>query len=95
MDELQEFIAELAQHEVDLTSSLRKAKILTSALHSPELDEWINSELDGYADPTKVPDYRLFAADNYGDFAGPASAGGPDGRRPRPWASRRTTCPRT
>ena len=79
LDELQEFIAELAQHEVDLTSSLRKAKILTSALHSPELDEWINSELDGYTGSARVPDYRLFTADNYGDFAGPASAGVPEG----------------
>ena len=79
MDELQEFIAELAQHEVDLTSSLRKAKILTSDLHSPELDEWINSELDGYTESARVPDYRLFTADNYGDFAGPATAGVPEG----------------
>ena len=79
LDELQEFIAELAQHEVDLTNSLRKAKILTSDLHSPELDEWINSELDGYAESARVPDYRLFTAYNYGDFAGPATAGVPEG----------------
>ena len=76
LDELQEFIAELAQHEVDLTSSLRKAKILTSGYHSPELDEWINSELDGYPESAIVPDYRSSPADNYGEFAGPASAGG-------------------
>ena len=78
-DELREFIDELAQHEGDLTSSLRKAKILTSGLHSPELDDWINSELDGYTGSARVPDYRLFTADNYGDFAGPASAGVPEG----------------
>lgn len=71
MEALQEFIEELGQHDVDLTSTLRKAKALTITLHSPELDEWINSELYGYSDLTKVPDYRRFSAVNYGHFTGP------------------------
>ncbi len=71
MDALQEFINELTQHDVDLTSTLRKAKALTIALHSPELDEWMNSELYGYSDPQKVPEYRRFPSVNYGNFAGP------------------------
>ena len=71
MDELQEFIDELTQHDVDLTSTLRKAKALTHNLHSPELDEWVNSELYGYTDPSKVPEYRRFPTANYGNFAGP------------------------
>ena len=71
MDALQEFIDELTQHDVDLTSTLRKAKVLTSALHSPELDEWLDWELYGYADPQKVPQYRRLPTANYGNFAGP------------------------
>ena len=71
MDELQELIDELTQHDVDLTSTLRKAKALTHDLHSPEFDEWVNSELYGYTDPSKVPEYRRFPTSNYGNFAGP------------------------
>lgn len=78
MDALQEFIDELAQHDVDLASSLRKAKALTNSLHSPELDEWMDWELYGYTDPTTVPEYRRFAASNYGDFAGPGNFAGPN-----------------
>ena len=71
MDALQEFIDELTQHDVDLTSTLRKAKALTNNLHSPELDECLDRELYGYADPRKVPEYRRFPTANYGNFAGP------------------------
>ena len=71
MDALQEFIDELTQHDVDLTSTLRKAKALTNNLHSPELDQWLDQELYGYADPLKVPEYRRLATANYGNFAGP------------------------
>ena len=39
MDALQEFTYEPAQHDVDLTSTPRKAKALTNNLRSPELDE--------------------------------------------------------
>lgn len=78
MDPIQEFIDELAQHDVDLSSSLRKAKSLTNDLHSPKLDEWMNWELYGYADPSTVPEYRRFPADNWGDFAGPGSFAGPN-----------------
>ena len=71
MDALQEFIDELTQHDVDLTSTLRKAKALTSNLHSPELDEWLDWELYGYTDPQEVPEYRRLPTANYGNFAGP------------------------
>lgn len=71
MDAPQEFIDALTQHDVDLTSTLRKAKVLTSDLHSPELDVWLDWELYGYSDPQKVPPYRRFTAANYGNFAGP------------------------
>ncbi len=71
MDALREFIDELTQHDVDLTSTLRKAKALTNNLHSPELDEWLDRELYGYADPQEVPDYRRLPTANYGNFAGP------------------------
>ena len=74
MDELQKFINDLTQHDVDLTSTLRRAKALTNDLHSPELDDWINSELYGYKDLGKVPGYRRFDTANYGDFAGPNKA---------------------
>ncbi len=74
MDALQDFINELTQHDVDLTSTLRRAKALTNGLHSPELDDWINSELYGYADLSRVPEYRRFPTSNYGNFAGPNEA---------------------
>ena len=71
MDAIQEFINELTQHDVDLTSTLRRAKALTNNLHSPELDEWLDWELYGYTDPQEVPEYRRLPTANYGNFAGP------------------------
>ena len=67
MDALQEFVDE----HVNLASTLRKAKALTSNLHSPELDEWLDRELYGYTDPQEVPEYRRLPTANYGNFAGP------------------------
>ena len=71
MDAIQDFINELTQHDVDLTSTLRRAKALTNNLHSPKLDEWLDWELYGYTDPQEVPEYRRLPTANYGNFAGP------------------------
>ena len=58
MDTFRELYDEIIQGEGDLASTLRKAKVLMNTLPSPEFDEWIDSELNGYADVEKVPEYR-------------------------------------
>ncbi len=70
MDLIQELIDELTHQDVDLASTLRKAIVLTNDFHSPELDEWMNSELNGYSGPQEVPEYRRFPAQNFGDYTG-------------------------
>ncbi len=55
---------------------LRKTKLLARRLHSKELENWINSELNGYGDEDDVPDYRIISRGMiYGDFSGAFGAG--------------------
>ena len=77
MDALQELINELIQPDVDLVGALMRARVHTVDLPSPELDEWIDSELGGYSAPEEVPEYRRFSVESYGDYAGAASSAGP------------------
>lgn len=82
MEALQQFIDEFDEHAQDLTNALRKVKVLTNDLHSPELDEWMDGELYGYSDPNKVPAYRRFPGNNYGEYAGPGNSAGPNDGKP-------------
>jgi hypothetical protein len=46
---------------VDISTVLRKAKILAARLHNLEFEEWVNRELNGYTgvDVKDLPSYRL------------------------------------
>ena len=54
---------EIKRGDEDLANILSMAKALTNDLESLEFDGWIDSELNGYADPQQVPDYRRFRAE--------------------------------
>ena len=58
-------ISQIQAHIIDpefpLSTILREAKVLASQIDSNELDEWISRELNGYADVSVLPDYRILA----------------------------------
>jgi hypothetical protein len=56
---LREIQAAATDPNVDLSTLLRKAKILASRLRNPEFGAWVNHELNGYEDRITVPSYRV------------------------------------
>jgi hypothetical protein len=46
------------QPDVRLTDLLRKALVVARKLGLGEFEEWVNAELNGYMDRSKIPDYR-------------------------------------
>ena len=75
MSLLDEIRSDLVNESADLSNTLRKAKILASAIGLPEFREWVDFELSGYTDKDKVPSYRRFRPTNLGTFAGPFQSG--------------------
>lgn len=62
---------EIIDSKSDLPSILRRVKVLASILKNDAIKEWVDSELDGYPEKSKVPDYRRSPAHHLGHFAGP------------------------
>lgn len=50
MSLLDEIRNDLVTESASLCNTIRKAKILASAIGLPEFREWVDSELSGYAD---------------------------------------------
>lgn len=50
---------DLISGSANLSNTLRKARVLASRIKLPEFQEWVKSELGGYADISSVPDYRI------------------------------------
>ena len=75
MSMLDEIRSDLVNESASLSNTLRKAKILASAIGLPEFREWIDFELSGYTDTDKVPSYRQFRPTNLGTFSGPLQSG--------------------
>ena len=71
MNLIDEIRTDLVKESANLSSTLRKAKVLASEIGLPELREWVDFELGGYPDRDKVPSYRKFHPTNYGTFSGP------------------------
>ena len=70
MTSLEEIAADLIDETTNLANTLRKAQILADQLGSPELSDWVKSELDGYRGDG-VPEYRLLHLPVYGEFPVP------------------------
>jgi hypothetical protein len=47
---------------IDISTVLRKAKILAARLKNPELQNWVDRELNGYAHADDLPPYRILPA---------------------------------
>jgi hypothetical protein len=56
---LREIQAAATDSKTDITTVLRKAKILAVRLHDPEFQTWVDHELSGYGDRSSLPPYRV------------------------------------
>lgn len=65
---LEDIINELVDSSISLTSPLLKTKVLASRINNDKLLTWVNSELNGYPDQKKTPEYRISRSSVYGCF---------------------------
>jgi len=63
-------IYELASGDGDVTTALRKCKILAARLRSDELARWVAWELDGYPEQQATPEYRHLTVIYFSSFIG-------------------------
>src|SRR5260370_27025950 len=68
MSLLREIQSDLASAGTDVTSILRKCKILAARLESEEFARWLEWELNGYPESQPMPEYRRLGANCYADF---------------------------
>jgi hypothetical protein len=59
MSLLRDLQNDLATSGGDITTVLRKAKILAARLKNKSFEEWIHRELNGYSDKATLPKYRV------------------------------------
>ena len=70
MDMLDQIQSDILDDEVPISAILRKAKVLAAQLNSEELKQWASSELDGYAEISDLPDYRVIRTSSAGTWTG-------------------------
>lgn len=56
---IEEIQRDASDDSVSVSQLLRRIKIAASKLKLPELEEWVQHELDGYPNDTQLPDYRI------------------------------------
>lgn len=56
--------------EVELTTLLRKCKVLSARLGNDDFKRWVDNELGGYKDAESLPEYRLLHVNSKGHFSG-------------------------
>jgi len=61
--------------DVELTVALRKCKVLAVRIGSEDLKSWVESELSGYNDMAKLPEYRIINVFSKGHFSGAFNSG--------------------
>lgn len=72
MSLLREIQSDVGVPESDVTTVLRKCKILASRLGSNELAQWVAWELDGYPNSQSIPDYRRLTITYFATFVNAA-----------------------
>ena len=56
--------------EIDISTVLRKCKVLAVKLGNENFKNWVDQELNGYNNIDNLPDYRILSVDSKGDFSG-------------------------
>jgi len=62
---LQEIQQAATDSQVDISTVLRKAKILAARLQNPEFESWVDRELNGYSGCSTLPSYRTIPITAY------------------------------
>jgi len=75
VDLLEEIKNAAVDSKSDLGTLLRKCKLLAAQLGSKPLEDWLIWESNGYPPDVPVPDYRTWALEVKGHFAGPLGSG--------------------
>lgn len=68
MDLIESLQTDILEQNTELSSILRKAKVLASKLNNLEIKTWVDLELNGYQNEEELPEYRKFSAFNMGTF---------------------------
>ena len=55
----------------DLSTLLRRCRVLAARLKNDDFKNWVQHELDGYPDGTPIPGYRVCKCQSLGHFSGP------------------------
>jgi hypothetical protein len=63
------------QSDVDVSTLLRKCKILAVRLGNEQFKRWVDAELNGYDAKEDLPDYRKLSVESVGHFSGFAGSG--------------------
>src|SRR5207248_1380730 len=58
-----ELQADAMNRAVGLADLLRKARAVSVKLRATDIEEWLGREMNGYAKPADVPEYRRLHAD--------------------------------
>ncbi len=69
LHEIQDLAASSSK-DVELSSLLRKCKILAARLNHTDFKIWIEKELNGYDDANSLPSYRILETMSKGHFSG-------------------------
>ena len=52
-------IKDLANGTAELSTALKRAKVIFSSLGDEVLKQWVNEELTGYKEDDRIPTYRI------------------------------------
>ena len=75
MELLTEIQRDAVNQDVDVSTLLRKCKILAKRLNHEAFSRWVESELNGYSSKDEVPKYRVLVVQSFGTFHGPWGSG--------------------
>jgi len=77
MSLLREITDAAVDANVEISTLLRKCKVLAARLGNKDFDSWVERELNGYDSPDEVPSYRILKrVESRGNFVGIAGSSG-------------------
>ena len=63
-----QIIKDLANSNCDLSTALKRTKVLIKLLGDEQILKWINCEIEGYKEENKIPKYRMFLGEFVGTY---------------------------
>ena len=67
---IKDLINDLTYDKITLTQALMRAKLIAFEINNEDFKNWINNELNGYSNITKLPDYRIIPCDIFAVIEG-------------------------